>query len=66
VYVSHLIPMLNDAKRLGEKTGAGFYKVGIWWEFGGWGGLGGFGGLRGVGGILGEVGVLQVLLGLGV
>jgi enoyl-CoA hydratase/3-hydroxyacyl-CoA dehydrogenase len=26
VYISHLIPMLNDAKRLGEKTGAGFYK----------------------------------------
>ncbi|GBF93062.1 hypothetical protein Rsub_05673 [Raphidocelis subcapitata] len=26
VYVSHLIPSLNDAKRLGEKTGAGFYK----------------------------------------
>lgn len=25
--MSHLIPSLNDAKRLGEKTGAGFYKV---------------------------------------
>lgn len=28
VYVSHLIPLLNEHKRLGEKTGKGFYKVG--------------------------------------
>ena len=27
VYASQLIPLLNEAKRLGEKTGAGFYKV---------------------------------------
>ncbi|GFR46239.1 hypothetical protein Agub_g7785 [Astrephomene gubernaculifera] len=26
VYVSRLIPLLNEAKRLGEKTGKGFYK----------------------------------------
>jgi 3-hydroxyacyl-CoA dehydrogenase len=25
VYTSHLIPLLNDAKRLGEKTGKGIY-----------------------------------------
>ena len=27
VYASHLIPLLNEAGRLGEKSGAGFYKV---------------------------------------
>ncbi len=27
VYVSRLIPALNEAKRLGEKTGKGFYKA---------------------------------------
>jgi enoyl-CoA hydratase/3-hydroxyacyl-CoA dehydrogenase len=27
VYVSQLIPLLNAAKRLGEKSGSGFYKV---------------------------------------
>jgi enoyl-CoA hydratase/3-hydroxyacyl-CoA dehydrogenase len=26
VYPGHLIRLLNEAKRLGEKTGAGFYK----------------------------------------
>lgn len=26
VYISFLIPLLNEAKRLGEKTGSGFYK----------------------------------------
>eukprot|EP00199_Chlamydomonas_sp_CCMP681_P001081 CAMPEP_0119102552 /NCGR_PEP_ID=MMETSP1180-20130426/1265_1 /TAXON_ID=3052 ORGANISM="Chlamydomonas cf sp, Strain CCMP681" /NCGR_SAMPLE_ID=MMETSP1180 /ASSEMBLY_ACC=CAM_ASM_000741 /LENGTH=722 /DNA_ID=CAMNT_0007086861 /DNA_START=27 /DNA_END=2195 /DNA_ORIENTATION=+ len=26
VYISQLIPLLNQAKRLGEKTGSGFYK----------------------------------------
>lgn len=25
VYVSHIIPLLNQHKRLGEKTGSGFY-----------------------------------------
>ena len=27
VHVSHLIPLLNQHKRLGEKTGKGFYQV---------------------------------------
>lgn len=27
VYLTHLIPLLNENKRLGEKTGKGFYKV---------------------------------------
>ena len=27
VYLSHLIPLLNEHKRLGEKTGKGFYKA---------------------------------------
>eukprot|EP00983_Pelagomonas_calceolata_P119517 1160614-Pelagomonas_calceolata.AAC.6 len=27
VYISQLIPMMNQLKRLGEKTGKGFYKV---------------------------------------
>jgi 3-hydroxyacyl-CoA dehydrogenase len=27
VYTSSLIPSLNEAKRLGEKSGKGFYKV---------------------------------------
>ena len=30
VYVSQIFPMLVEAKRLGEKSGAGFYKVGGW------------------------------------
>lgn len=29
VYVSQIFPMLVEAKRLGEKSGAGFYKVGV-------------------------------------
>lgn len=29
VYISQLIPLLNQHKRLGEKTGKGFYKVGV-------------------------------------
>ena len=28
VYISELIPLLNQHKRLGEKSGKGFYKVG--------------------------------------
>lgn len=28
VYISSIIPLLNQHKRLGEKTGKGFYKVG--------------------------------------
>lgn len=28
VYISQLIPIMNQLKRLGEKTGKGFYKVG--------------------------------------
>jgi hypothetical protein len=28
VYISSLIPLMNQHKRLGEKTGKGFYKVG--------------------------------------
>jgi enoyl-CoA hydratase/3-hydroxyacyl-CoA dehydrogenase len=27
VYISQIIPLLNQNKRLGEKTGSGFYKV---------------------------------------
>ena len=27
VHVSHLIPLMNQHKRLGEKTGKGFYQV---------------------------------------
>jgi enoyl-CoA hydratase/3-hydroxyacyl-CoA dehydrogenase len=27
VYISHMFPLLVEAKRLGEKTGSGFYKV---------------------------------------
>lgn len=27
VYISQLIPAMNQLKRLGEKTGKGFYKV---------------------------------------
>ena len=30
VYISYLIPLLNEKKRLGEKTGKGFYKVCVW------------------------------------
>lgn len=29
VYISQVIPLLNQHKRLGEKSGAGFYKVGV-------------------------------------
>ena len=41
MYLSHLIPLLNEHKRLGEKTGKGFYKarrrgggfLGLGWGF---------------------------------
>lgn len=29
VYVSQIFPLLVEAKRLGEKSGSGFYKVGV-------------------------------------
>jgi len=33
VYISQLIPIMNQLKRLGEKTGKGFYKVCVFQEY---------------------------------